>query len=117
MRVDDVAGDVWQALHHGVPFFVAAPISTLDPATAHGKDIVIEDRPSTEITHSLGVRVAADLPVWNPSFDVTPGGLIAGIITEKGVVGKNPAGAFAVGEFVKAGMSTTAIVPPSRLLP
>lgn len=51
--------------YHGVPFFVAAPVSTLDPSTAKGGDIVIEDRPATEITHSLGTRVAADgIEVW-----------------------------------------------------
>ena len=88
--------------YHGVPFFVAAPISTLDPSTSTGRDIVIEDRPSTEITHSLGVRVAAEgIDVWNPSFDVTPGELIAGIVTEKGVVSKTAGGVFAIGDFVK----------------
>ena len=76
-----------------MPFFVAAPISTLDPSTAKGADIVIEDRPATEITHSLGKRVAAEgIDVWNPSFDVTPAALIAGIITEKGVVRKTASG-------------------------
>ena len=95
--------------HHGVPFFVAAPISTLDPSTERGSDIVIEDRPSTEITHSLGTRVAAEgIDVWNPSFDVTPGELIAGIITEKGVVGKTAAGGFAVGEFVSSATGAAA---------
>ena len=89
------------AAYHDVPFFVAAPISTLDPSTAKGADIVIEDRPATEITHSLGKRVAAEgIDVWNPSFDVTPAALIAGIITEKGVVRKTASGDFAVGKFI-----------------
>ena len=71
-------------------------------SAAKGGDIVIEDRPATEITHSLGTRVAADgIDVWNPSFDVTPGTLIAGIITEKGVIGKTASNEFAVGDFVK----------------
>ena len=88
--------------YHGIPFFVAAPISTLDPSTATGGDIVIEDRPAAEITHSLGTRVAAEgIDVWNPSFDVTPGTLITGIITEKGVVRKTLGNVFAVGNFVK----------------
>ena len=90
--------------YHGVPFFVAAPISTLDPATKTGADIVIEDRPSAEVTHSLGTRVAAEgVDVWNPSFDVTPAALIAGIITEKGVCAKKPGDVqFEVGAFVAA---------------
>ena len=46
--------------YHGVPFFVAAPVSTLDPSTKKGGDIVIEDRPAEEITHVRGARVAAD---------------------------------------------------------
>ena len=63
------------AKYHNVPFFVAAPLSTLDPSTGKGADIVIEDRPASEITHVLGKRVAADgIDVWNPSFDVTPRG-------------------------------------------
>ena len=91
------------AKYHDVPFFVAAPLSTLDPSTGKGADIVIEDRPASEITHVLGKRVAADgIDVWNPSFDVTPAALIAGIITEKGVVAKTAGGEFAVGKFVAA---------------
>ena len=89
--------------YHGVPFFVAAPVSTLDPSTKNGDDIVIEDRPAEEITHVRGARVAADgIGVWNPSFDVTPACLIAGIITEKGMVRKNANGTIEVGKFVAA---------------
>ena len=96
--------------YHGVPFFVAAPVSTLDPSTKKGGDIVIEDRPAEEITHVRGARVAADgIGVWNPSFDVTPGCLIAGIITEKGVVPKTSNGTFEVGKFVAA--ATGAVAP------
>ena len=88
--------------YHGVPFFVAAPSTTLDANTATGADIVIEDRPSTEVTHSLGTRVAAEgIDVWNPSFDVTPGSLIEGIITESGVARKNADGAFEIGKFIR----------------
>ena len=98
--------------YHGVPFFVAAPVSTLDPSTKKGGDIVIEDRPAEEITHVRGARVAADgIGVWNPSFDVTPGCLIAGIITEKGVVPKTSNGTFEVGKFVAA--ATGAAAPPA----
>ena len=95
--------------YHSVPFFVAAPVSTLDPSTKKGDDIVIEDRPAEEITHVRGVRVAADgIGVWNPSFDVTPGSLIAGIITEKGVVQKTSNGTFEVGKFVAAAAGAAA---------
>ena len=98
--------------YHDVPFFVAAPVSTLDPSTKKGGDIVIEDRPAEEITHVRGARVAADgIGVWNPSFDVTPGCLIAGIITEKGVVPKTSNGTFEVGKFVAA--ATGAAAPPA----
>lgn len=100
------------AKYHNVPFFVAAPLSTLDPSTGKGADIVIEDRPASEITHVLGKRVAADgIDVWNPSFDVTPAALIAGIITEKGVVAKTAGGGFAVGKFVAAASGSEAAAP------
>jgi S-methyl-5-thioribose-1-phosphate isomerase len=100
--------------YHGVPFFVAAPVSTLDPSTKKGDDIVIEDRPAEEITHVRGVRVAADgIGVWNPSFDVTPGSLIAGIITEKGVVQKTSNGTFEVGKFVAAAAGAAGAAAPA----
>jgi len=106
--------------YHGVPFFVAAPVSTLDPSTKKGGDIVIEDRPAEEITHVRGARVAADgIGVWNPSFDVTPGCLIAGIITEKGVVPKTSNGTFEVGKFVAAATDAAApaAVAPAAAAP
>ena len=100
--------------YHSVPFFVAAPVSTLDPSTKKGDDIVIEDRPAEEITHVRGVRVAADgIGVWNPSFDVTPGSLIAGIITEKGVVQKTSNGTFEVGKFVAAAAGAAGAAAPA----
>lgn len=78
------------AKHHGVKFYVAAPSTTLDPSTASGADVVIEERETKEITSVAGKRVIADGPhlsVWNPVFDVTPSELITGgIITESGVV-------------------------------
>jgi methylthioribose-1-phosphate isomerase len=68
------------AAHHGIPFYVAAPRSTFDFTLATGAEIPIEERAPGE------VRIAADDPVYNPAFDVTPGRLIAGIITEYGVL-------------------------------
>ena len=68
------------AAHHGVPFYVAAPRSTIDFALADGTNIPIEQRAPHEI------RIAPEDDVYNPAFDVTPGDLIAGIITEYGVI-------------------------------
>jgi methylthioribose-1-phosphate isomerase len=70
----------------GVPFFVAAPLSTLDPRAATGRDIPIEQRAESEVTHLGGQRVAAEgVRVFNPAIDVTPARLIAAIVTERGV--------------------------------
>jgi len=69
-----------------VPFYVAAPISTLDLTIPSGEHIPIEQRAAEEVTHFRGVRVAPeDVEVGNPAFDVTPARLIAAIITERGV--------------------------------
>jgi methylthioribose-1-phosphate isomerase len=74
------------AQHFGVPFYVAAPSTTLDPTIRSGNEIPIEERRPEELTEIEGVRVAPEgCPVWNPAFDVTPGTLIAAIITEDGV--------------------------------
>ncbi len=74
------------ANHHGIPFYIAAPSSTLDPSLATGDEIPIEEREPSEITEIEGAKVAPDgCPVWNPGFDVTPGELISAIITEKGI--------------------------------
>ncbi|XP_025913038.1 methylthioribose-1-phosphate isomerase isoform X1 [Apteryx rowi] len=75
------------ARHHGVPFYVAAPSASCDPALPTGAHIPIEERPGGELTDFQGVRVAAPgIDVWNPAFDVTPHELITGgIITETGV--------------------------------
>jgi methylthioribose-1-phosphate isomerase len=71
---------------HGIPFYIAAPISTVDLKTPDGDAIPIEQRDSREVTHVGGVHLAPDgISVENPSFDVTPAELIAGIITERGV--------------------------------
>ena len=71
---------------HGVPLFVAAPLSTLDLRARDGRDIPIEERSAKEVTHVGAQRVAAEgVSVFNPAFDVTPGPLVAAIITERGV--------------------------------
>ena len=75
------------AARHGVPFYVAAPISTVDLATASGDDIRIEDRDPEEVTHAFGTRVAPEgAAAWNPAFDVTPAELVTAIVTEHGIV-------------------------------
>lgn len=74
------------ASYHDVPFFIAAPTTTIDLDLVTGGLIPIEERSPEEITHFRGQRVAADIDVWNPSFDVTPAKLIEGIITEEGLI-------------------------------
>jgi methylthioribose-1-phosphate isomerase len=65
------------AAHHGIPFYVVAPTSTVDPDTATGADIPIEERSGAELTTRFAAR--------NPAFDVTPAELITAIVTEHGV--------------------------------
>jgi methylthioribose-1-phosphate isomerase len=73
---------------HGIPFYVAAPSSTFDMSIADGRSIPIEQRDPREITHGFGRQTAPDgIDVYNPAFDVTPAELIAGIITENGIIG------------------------------
>ncbi|AFT70502.1 Methylthioribose-1-phosphate isomerase (Methionine salvage pathway) [Alloalcanivorax dieselolei B5] len=75
------------ARHHGIPFIVAAPDSTLDAAMQDGSGIVIEQRPAEEVRQVAGQPCApADCPVHNPAFDVTPAALISAIVTENGVI-------------------------------
>jgi methylthioribose-1-phosphate isomerase len=72
---------------HDIPFYVAAPLSTFDPTLATGDLIPIEQRPEEEITDGFGKRTAPEgVTVYNPAFDVTPARLIAGIVTEKGIL-------------------------------
>lgn len=72
---------------HGVPFYVAAPLSTFDLATADGTAIPIEERSADEIGKGFGrVTVPEGVACYNPAFDVTPADLIRGIITEKGII-------------------------------
>lgn len=68
-----------------VPFYVAAPVSTLDLSVPSGDHIPIEERSADEVTHIQGVRIAPDVPAAHPAFDVTPARLISAIITERGV--------------------------------
>lgn len=72
---------------NGIPFYVAAPRSTIDPTLSSGSAIPIEERDPREITHFQGRRVAPrDMQAYNPAFDVTPSKFISGIITEVGVL-------------------------------
>ncbi|KAL1505842.1 hypothetical protein ABEB36_005305 [Hypothenemus hampei] len=74
------------AQYHKVPFYVAAPFTSIDAKISTGDHIVIEERPDREMTHVGAHRIAAKgIQCWNPAFDVTPASLIAGIITERGV--------------------------------
>lgn len=74
------------AKRHNIPFYVAAPISTLDLSLKSGEEIPIEERDRKEVTHMKGHQLAPDgVGVHNPAFDVTPNDLIAAIITDKGV--------------------------------
>lgn len=74
------------ASRHKVPFYVAAPTSSIDLACPSGKQIPIEERPSREVTHVFGKQVApTNMRVANPAFDVTPHKLVTAIVTEKGI--------------------------------
>jgi methylthioribose-1-phosphate isomerase len=76
-----------QCKHHGIPFYVAAPLSTFDRQIPDGSHIPVEERSPDEIRLSGSRQMTPkDAGVWNPSFDVTPAALIAGIVTEKGVL-------------------------------
>ena len=74
------------AKENGVPFYVAAPLSTVDLATLHGEGIPIEERDPAEVTHVAGIRVAPEgVGAAHPAFDVTPNRYVTAIITERGV--------------------------------
>ncbi|MFS8524593.1 MAG: S-methyl-5-thioribose-1-phosphate isomerase, partial [Limnochordales bacterium] len=75
------------AKEHGIPFYVAAPVSTLDLSLKSGDEVVIEERDPREVTHVQGRRIAPEgVNVYNPAFDVTPARYVTAIITEYGVV-------------------------------
>eukprot|EP00963_Diacronema_lutheri_P001717 scaffold110_cov315-Pavlova_lutheri.AAC.48 len=92
------------AKYYSVPFFVAAPVSSIDTKMASGKEITIEERSPEELTHYKGARVVVEnINVWNPAFDVTPYDLISGIITEVGLITKpDSSGGFKVRDFLTA---------------
>lgn len=74
------------AARHKIPFYVAAPISTIDPRIASGDDIPIEERDPHEVTHIGPIQITPDyVEVQNPAFDVTPAELVTAIITERGI--------------------------------
>ena len=75
------------AKEHGIPFYVAAPMSTFDWTMESGEEIPIEERDADEVKHVYGVQTAPlDIDVFNPAFDVTPHEYVAAIITEKGII-------------------------------
>ncbi|XP_015889054.1 methylthioribose-1-phosphate isomerase [Ziziphus jujuba] len=92
------------ANYHNIPFVVAAPLTSIDLSISSGQEIIIEERSPKELLNTrggLGEQVAASgISVWNPAFDVTPANLIAGIITEKGVITKTDSDAFDIKDFV-----------------
>jgi len=93
------------ARHFGVPFFVAAPTSTIDAATKTGADIPIEQRDAAEVTRFAGTQTAPEgVNVYNPAFDVTPAALITSIITERGVA--TPPNAEKIAELLKSPRSS-----------
>ncbi|XP_042418528.1 methylthioribose-1-phosphate isomerase-like [Zingiber officinale] len=93
------------AYHHGIRFYVAAPITSIDLSISSGEQIVIEERSEKELLHSDGGRgkqvAASGISVWNPAFDVTPARLITAIITEKGVIKKSSEDAFDIQGFIE----------------
>ena len=75
------------ARHHGIPFYVAAPVSTIDLATATGAEIPIEERNGDEITRGFGRQTAPDgMKTYNPAFDCTPAELVTAIVTNEGIL-------------------------------
>lgn len=75
------------AQHHGIPFYVAAPTSTIDGGTSHGDAILIEQRSAAEVVFAGGQRIAPDgVKVYNPAFDVTPAENITAIVTNAGIL-------------------------------
>ncbi|MCY3985432.1 MAG: S-methyl-5-thioribose-1-phosphate isomerase [Candidatus Dadabacteria bacterium] len=76
------------AKHHGIPFYVAAPTSTIDGECLSGEEITIEQRNPEEVTHMNGKRISAAVEVLNPAFDITPAENIECLITEAGLFRK-----------------------------
>lgn len=76
------------AKSHGIPFYVAAPVSTIDYECPDGMSIPIEERDRKEVTHIRGNKIAPDVDVFNPAFDITPAANVKSIITEAGIAEK-----------------------------
>ncbi|CAI9766570.1 unnamed protein product [Fraxinus pennsylvanica] len=97
------------AMHHGIPFYVAAPLTSIDLSLSSGQEIVIEERSAKELLYArggLGEQVAASgISVWNPAFDITPAKIISGIITEKGVITKDGSDSFDIKSFIQKVLS------------
>ncbi len=99
------------ARHHGIPFYVAAPLSTFDPTLANGSEIVIEERDPDEVRRIGGrATVPAAARVWNPAFDVTPADLITALVTDRGVI-RPPYGPSIRGLFADDPESGGAVAP------
>ncbi len=89
------------AKENAIPFYVAAPLSTLDPDTKSGNDIIIEERSVDEVAYIMDVQIVPEgISIRNPAFDVTPAKYISAIITEKGVI-ENPA-SVGIGKMLKS---------------
>jgi methylthioribose-1-phosphate isomerase len=74
------------AKEHGIPFYVAAPLSTIDFAASDGSKIPIEQRNEKEVTHIAGKQMTPDgVQIENPAFDVTPAKYVTAIVTERGI--------------------------------
>jgi len=77
------------ACEHSIPFYIAAPLSTIDSSLKTGLAIPIEERSAAEVTHFRNLQTAPDgMKVYNPAFDITPARYISAIITEKGILEK-----------------------------
>jgi methylthioribose-1-phosphate isomerase len=101
------------ARDHGIPFYVAAPSSTFDLSLADGTAIPIEQRDPDEIRRGFGIPTApAGTPCYAPAFDVTPAGLIHGIITEKGLIG--PVTIDEIGKVLGVGGADAPVRPSAR---
>jgi methylthioribose-1-phosphate isomerase len=102
------------AKHFGIPFYVAAPTSSIDMRIKSGEEIPIEERPGEEISNGLGRKTAPDgSDIYNPAFDVTPGELVSAIITEKGVV-KAPYAKALAGLFEERGVLKHTLRKPRK---
>jgi methylthioribose-1-phosphate isomerase len=102
------------ARHHGVPFVVAAPVSTIDLSTPDGASIVVEHRPADEVNRVRGIPIAPEGgAAYNPAFDVTPAELVSAIVTERGTAA--PPGPGSLRLLCAGPQAGTA--PPSQIAP